>query len=221
MDWLIVVGIVLIVAAIIAASIWFERKRIDALRLAASNLGLELETGDDRELGRKLRFLNLLNRGDRHTASNVLRGTVDQEPILACEYRYETRSTDSKGRTRKTDHHFHVYTVTLDREVPELLISPEGLFSKFAQAFGYDDIDFESAEFSRRFCVRSKDKRFAYDFCDARMIEFLLSRPRLQVEAEGQTLATIYQGKFAPDRIVAELGDLLEIRRRIPTHLAV
>jgi hypothetical protein len=40
--------------------------------------------------------------------------------------------------------------------------------------FGYGDIKFESAEFSKTFCLRTPDKKFAYDACNAKMIEYLL-----------------------------------------------
>ena len=41
--------------------------------------------------------------------------------------------------------------------VPALLNRREGMFDKIAGAFGFDDIDYESAEFSRRFQVKSAD----------------------------------------------------------------
>ncbi|MGC1479539.1 MAG: hypothetical protein WA771_03475 [Chthoniobacterales bacterium] len=53
------------------------------------------------------------------------------------------------------------------------------------------------------------------------MIEFLLSRPKLQIEAEGETLATLYTGKFRPEQLVSELQDLVQVRRLIPDHLGV
>ena len=56
-----------------------------------------------------------------------------------------------KPRTRLTYWGFDLY--------PEAIIaSGMGVFSKIAQAFGYDDIDFESHEFSRRVCVRAADR---------------------------------------------------------------
>jgi hypothetical protein len=66
-----------------------------------------------------------------------------------------------KGNQQTNHHYFSFFFLTLPMGFPELRITKEGLFSKIAQAFGYDDIDFESAEFSRAFCVRSKDKKFA------------------------------------------------------------
>jgi hypothetical protein len=55
-----------------------------------------------------------------------------------------------------------------------LFIRRENLFDKVAGFLGFDDIDFESAEFSDRFIVKSRDKRFAYDVLHPRMMEFLL-----------------------------------------------
>ena len=58
--------------------------------------------------------------------------------------------------------------------MPDVLLRREGLFDRMAGALGFDDIDFESVEFSRRFHVKSSDKRFAYDLIDAGMMQFLL-----------------------------------------------
>lgn len=92
-------------------------------------------------------------------------------------------------------------------------IGPEGFFSKIAQAIGFDDIDFESHEFSRQFCVRSSDKKFAYDFCNARMIEYLLAHPRLTIEVENHALAVCASGKIEPDQIQTSLEQLTGPRR--------
>jgi hypothetical protein len=58
------------------------------------------------------------------------------------------------------------------------------LFDKIAGAVGFDDIDFESAEFSKRFHVKSPDKKFAYDVIHPRTMEFLLSSggPSLEID---------------------------------------
>lgn len=62
--------------------------------------------------------------------------------------------------------------------MPGVEIRPEGLGDRLAAAAGWDDIDFESVEFSRRFHVQSQDKRFAFQLIDARMVEALLAMPR-------------------------------------------
>ena len=100
-----------------------------------------------------------------------------------------------------------------------LTIAREGVFSKIAQAFGYDDIDFESHEFSRKFCVRSKDKKFAYDVCNARMIEYLLANDDLNIEIEGMALAIGFGDTLAPERIEPNLQRLVQLRGLMPYYL--
>jgi hypothetical protein len=58
-----------------------------------------------------------------------------------------------------------------------LTIRPEGFLDKVGEFFGFDDIDFESAEFSRRFHVSAGDRKWAFDVLHARAIEFLLASP--------------------------------------------
>ena len=102
---------------------------------------------------------------------------------------------------------------------PELVISREGFFSKVAQFFGYDDIDFESAEFSRKFVVRCPDKKFAYDICNAQMIEYLLDNQDLQVEIESDCLALFFSHCLGVDSIRANLDRLIQIREFIPEYV--
>ena len=102
---------------------------------------------------------------------------------------------------------------------PELTIGREGFFSKIGQALGFDDIDFESHEFSRKFLVRSKDKKFAYDVCNARMIDYLLSNTDLSIEIESNVLAIYFTGRLAPEFIEKNLKRLVEIRSLILEYL--
>ena len=101
----------------------------------------------------------------------------------------------------------------------ELIIIPEGIFSKIAQAVGYDDIDFESHEFSRKFCVHSKNKKFAYDVCNARMIEYLLSNTDMSIEIEETALAISFNSRLAPEKIEPNLKRLITIRSLLPDYL--
>ena len=59
-----------------------------------------------------------------------------------------------------------------------LSIRPEGFFDKVTEFFGLDDIDFESAEFSKRFYVKAKEKKWAYDVLHTRAMEYLLDSDR-------------------------------------------
>ena len=52
----------------------------------------------------------------------------------------------------------------------------------------FDDIDFESDEFSRKFYVQSSDRKFAYDVLHPRMMEFLLQTTPPMIDVEGGAL---------------------------------
>ena len=43
----------------------------------------------------------------------------------------------------------------------ETIVRPEHVFDRLASFLGFDDIDFESVEFSKRFMVKFADRKFA------------------------------------------------------------
>jgi len=160
-----------------------------------------------------------LARGSNRYAFNILSGAYHRHEVLVFDYHYETHSTDSKGRRQTHHHYFSFFILMLPQSFPELRITREGLFSKIAQAFGYDDIDLESAEFSRAFCVRSKDKKFAYDVCHARMMEYLLANRDLSIEIEGHALALAFDTRLSAVEIESNLRRLFDIRSHLPEYL--
>ncbi|MGO8836814.1 MAG: hypothetical protein ACLQAH_03495 [Limisphaerales bacterium] len=90
---------------------------------------------------------------------------------------------------------------------------------KIAEAFGYQNIKFESAEFSKAFCVRSSDKKFAYDVCNAQMIEYLLANRDIHMTVEVHALALLSDTQLPASQIELNLQRLLEIRSRFPEYL--
>lgn len=204
---------------VICVAIWLDRKRVEALANAAAALGLSFTPARDRQLARDHEHLRGLHEGENRYAFDVMTGSHEGRSVTLFDFHYETRSTDSKGNSSTTNHYRHVVLLHLERSFPALVLSPEGLFSKIAQAFGYDDIDFESHEFSRRYCVRSPDKRFAYDFCNPAMIEFLLAESGASLELSGDVLAFVREGRMEPERIASELAFAGAIRDRMPAYL--
>ena len=100
-----------------------------------------------------------------------------------------------------------------------LVIDKEGFFSKVAQALGYDDIDFESHEFSRKFRVRAPNKKFAYDVCNGRMIEYLLSNSDLSIEIQCVVMAISFKSRLSPDYIDQNLHRLITVRSLMLEYL--
>lgn len=215
---LLILIFVFAIGSIIYRTIAAKRRRKE-MALLAARLGLTYYPDTDFGLASSYGFINQLAHGENRYAFNVLRGDYNGESVHVFDFHYETNSNDSEGRRETRHHHLSAFLMQLPGSFPELTVAREGFLSKFAQALGYDDIDFESAEFSRKFCVRSKDKKFAYDVCHAQMMEHLLANSDLNFEIEGNTLALVFRGQIAIPQIETNLGRLLEIRRMLPEYL--
>jgi hypothetical protein len=210
-------AVLMVVLAILGARA--ARKRREAFAVLAQRLGLAFASEHDYQIARHFEFLDRLAVGSNQYAFNILSGKFRDYPVYVFDYHYETHSTDSKGH-RQTDHHyFSCFILMLERAFPELTIAREGFFSKIAQGLGYDDIDFESHEFSRTFCVRSKDKKFAYDFCHTRLMEYLLQNQDLAIEIEGPALAIAFPDCLDPTQIQHNLDRLVQVRSFMPKYL--
>ena len=213
--------LVILIGAILAgiyASILAGRRRKSLIALAG-RLGLTFKSDEDHGLARQFEFINALAHGSNRYAFNVLSGKYRQSDVLIFDYRYEIESTDSKGNSTTNYHYLSCLIVILPGNFPELLIYREDWRSKIAQAFGYDDIDFESAEFSRAFCVRSKDKKFAFDVCNPQMMEYLLDHRDLNLEIEHNAIGLVLGKDLPIEKIEFNLERLLDIRSRLPDYL--
>lgn len=219
MHIVVILGVVALIVVVAILGHLAAKKRREAMFALASRLGLHFDPGKSRDLPRRFQFLDKLRQGSNRYAFNVLSGRYQGHDVTAFDYHYETHSTDSKGRRQTHHHYFSFFVLRLAASFPELKIGAEGFFSKIAQAFGYDDIDFESHEFSRKFCVRSKDKKFAYDVCNAQMIEYLLANPDLTIEIELDSLAISFDRRLKPEQIEPHLQRLIRVRSLLPDYL--
>lgn len=216
----IIIGFVVLVAGLAYAGHLQAKRRREALQLLAAKLGFSFAPDKDFGLADRFGFLDHMDDGHRRYAFNVLSGSAaDGMPVHIFDYHYETYSRDSKGRRSTTHHYFSIFTLGLPQHLPELKIEREGFFSKIGQALGFDDIDFESLEFSKRYQVKSKDKKFAYDFCNAQMIDYLLRQQDLNIEVDRSTLALTFRGKLAIEAIRPNFERLQQIRSLIPKYL--
>jgi len=211
---LIIVGFIALIVVVSVLAYISARKRREAMAAVAAKLGLCFDPGKDWDIARRYSFLDKLRVGSNRYAFNILSGNYKGYDVTVFDYHYRT------GSGKNTQHHYiSFFVLHLPVSFPELVIGPEGIFSKMAQAIGYDDIDFESHEFSRNFCVRSKDKKFAYDVCNARMIEYLLSNTDLTIEIEGGALAVSFSSRLSPEQIEPNLNRLITVRSLLPEYL--
>jgi hypothetical protein len=219
---LLVVGLIAL-PFVIAAHKERRRKQAAAMSAKARDLCLEFSESASSRLAGMVRHLDSLdvNTGRDRYALNVVEGSFDGHPVAVFDYHYATTGEWYWPPTWKIHNYLSIVLVDLEREFPELTIGPEGggLFKKLAEAFGGGDIDFESHEFSEKFDVRSKDKKFAYDFCNARMIEYLLDQRGISLEVDKSSLAIGYESMHDISRIKPRLASLVEIRSRMPDYL--
>ncbi len=160
-------------------------------------------------------FLNSLNRGENRYAFNILRGEYQEQSLFVFDYHYETGSDKNK-----VNHNLTMFMLVVKEVFPKMTIGPESFGDKIATAFGVEnDIKFESAEFSRAFCVRSEDKKFAYDVCNAQMIDYLLANRDLHVEIQGPVILLAFSQLVPVGQIEFNLQRLVEIRTLMPNYL--
>lgn len=208
------IGFIAIVIVVAIFGHLAAKKRRQAMMALAARLGLNFDPDKRRDVARRYEFIDKMRAGRDRYAFNILSGDYQGHDVLIFDYHYRTGS----GKNTH-DYYLSFFILHLPIVVPELTIGHEGFFSKIAQAVGYDDIDFESHEFSRKFCVRSKKKKFAYDVCNAQMIEYLLANPDLTIEMELNSLAISFNRRLDLELIEPNLRRLIQIRSLMPEYL--
>lgn len=191
-------GFAVLIVLLAIASHRQEQKRREELARFAAVRRWHFEPERVRGFDAKYLEFDFLDRGSNRYAHHILAGRHGVYPVEAFDYHYETQSTDSEGRRQTHHHRFSVAILESPFPLREMVIRPEGILDKLSAAFGWDDIDFESAEFSRRFHVHSPDRRWAYDVLHQRTLEYLLECPAYEMHFSGHRLAVKSAGRFEP-----------------------
>ena len=196
------------------------QERIDSMVAFAEQCGFAFSPLHDEGHDEEFAHFEVFGRGFARYAYNTISGEVDFGEVVgrvkAGDFSYKTRetyyTTDSKGRmrqrTRIVKHDFSYFILELPfPEMPDLLIRREGLFDRIASAFGKNDIDFESSEFSKKYYVKCDSRKFAYDIVNQRMMEFLLeTRPGVIDMERGRLSLTDGYSKWDAERFGQSLG---------------
>lgn len=166
-----------------------QQQRLADMAALARRLGWQFVPERDSEHDGLYSQFEVFRRGHSRYAYNTLHGTlaINGEACHARMGDYHYKVTSGSGKSRSTSTYCFSYLIVHlpYSQLPTLFIRRENLFDSVAGAFGFDDIDFESAEFSKRYHVKSDDKRFAYDVIYPKMIEYLLNSepPIVDIEA--------------------------------------
>lgn len=201
-----------------------EKQRRAALAALARRLGWRFDPEKDPGHDERYGHFEIFARGHSRAAFNTLHLELElfgrTLPARTGDYTYKVTSSNGKSTSTHTYHFSYLIVHLPFAGLPGLRIRREHLFDKLAGAFGFDDIDFESEEFSRRFHVKSTDKRFAYDVVHPRMMEFLmaLEPDTLDVE-QGRLCLSDGRARWKPE----DFEPQLDLARRFldlwPEHL--
>ena len=165
--------LLLAVLGTIAVLMWRrEMQRQDALRVWAFERGWRVGPGGPGGPLYEHPAVTLLDRGHSRRSGCLITGELEGQPLQLFDYQYVT----GHGKNRTT-HRCGVAILNVPFPVRPLRIRPENAFDKVGEFLGADDIDFESAEFSRRFHVSADERKWAFDVIHTRMMEFLLKAP--------------------------------------------
>jgi hypothetical protein len=216
---------VLAVLALLGAAFWFgqvqKRKRQEAFRALAARLGCRYTESDVRRVGALFEvYFPTLRQGSNRYAYNVVEGTLDGRPFHLFDHHYETHSTNSKGH--RTTHHHHRTFVCLghDADLSRMEVRPEHFFDRVGAFFGFDDVDFESEEFSRKYHVKAEDRKLAYDVFHPQMIEYFLGLRGFKVTtAGGLALFRYGDGEMSIEDIERTLLGADGFLDRLPRYL--
>lgn len=194
-----IVGFIALFAAIVSLSIYLAAKRRKELTEWGLKHGLAFNQANDYEFEAKYPNFSALHQGSNRYAYNLLTGVFKDRSFTGFDYHYETYSTNSKGERQTSNHYFSGVILGSDVPLKPLSIRPEGLFDKLVGFVGFDDINFESAEFSRKFHVSADDRKWAFDVLHARAIEFLLAHEAMTIQFDTHHILVTNSSTFVPD----------------------
>ena len=208
--------VIVAIAAIglLAFGLWRGAKRRKELAAWASRKELTFRPGRDSGFDERYRAFGCLRRGHSRFAHNVAEGDWNGRRVVAFDYRYVTGS----GKNRQT-HHFSAVVLHSDVRLRPLRIRPENVFDRVTEFFGIDDIDFESAEFSRTFHVKAADKRWAYDVIHQRTMEYLLTMPRFSIQLDDRCAIAWRNRRFSVETFESAIGVVAGILDRLPEYV--
>lgn len=215
LPYLIFAGFAALIVVGIVYGIIKARERREAMARLAASLGLRYYAADPWDLPSRYGHFDLFGHGHSKRASNIMGGERDGRSVIAFDYRYTTGS----GKNQTT-HHYQGAVLEIPIVAPRLRMRRENVLDRVASWVGYDDIDFESDEFSRRYHVKSEDRRFAYDILHTRLIDYLLrcgTAPSMEMQGPLVLVYDSGRGDVANTQRLLAIGQ--EIIRSIPGYV--
>ena len=211
----IVIIIILMVIGIFGFLAWQkDKQRREALHLWAQQRGWRLAPEKSKRMSRDYPALKVFQKGHSRHAKNIIEGEFHDRPVTLMDYRY----TVGHGKNRST-HNRGVVILACDFPTVPLFIRRENTLDRVGEFFGADDIDFESSAFSRKFYVKSSDRKWAYDVIHTRTMNYLMNAPAFTIEFGFREIAVYQTGWFEIDRYEKALKLAWDLYELIPDYV--
>ena len=192
------------------------KKRREALAAAAAQLGFNFSPDPGDQVFNQYDGMGLVpfGQGRSRRASNLLFG---QRNGLFWEF-FDYQYTTGSGKNRTT-HRYAIAAAKVPLAFPPTRIRPEGMFDKLKGLFGFEDINFESEEFSRRYHVSCPERKRAFDLVHPKMIEFLLAVEARDWQLSGPVLMLARAGTHQPPDVVRSMQLAEQFLSLVPEYL--
>jgi hypothetical protein len=211
MTFIFIIGVVAVIFLLFHALAKQRRKKMAAY---AQSQGWHFTPDKDRGMDDRHVSFKCMRRGHSRYAYNIMHGKREGRNVTAFDYHYVT----GYGKSRRV-HYFSALIIQSPLLLKPLYIRPENIFDRMTDFFGFNDIDFESAEFSRTFYVKAPERRWAYDVIHQRMMEYLLEAPKFHVQFDSRAII-VWRNKRFSEQDFDDAFDLVQgILSRLPEYV--
>lgn len=189
MEALLVIGaIAVLMGSVIAAALWFGRKRQEAMAAIAQQLNLKFYPKGDSSLSPLLAQLKFFASGKYPQVRNLMKGTIQRAgetlTVAIFDYYYTI------GRRDKTDTFGQTVLLFFDESLrlPSFSLRPEHLFDRLGNVLGFEDINFpEFSSFSKRYRLQGDSEQSVRSLFQPNLLKFY-EKQKICTEAQGATL---------------------------------
>jgi len=214
----ILLGLLIVAAIAGVAWLYFYIRKLKRQKLAAiaQELSLAYYPGRNDNLHETYSFFELFQRGRNRRSYDLISGSRDGIKVMLFDFYYEDYSDNDNAIRWRTS---CILELPPGRQLPYVIIRPEGAIDRIASAIGFNDIDFESVEFSRKFFVKSQDRRFAYDLIHPKMMEYLLTTGSIWIEVAKSALLVHQDCRLYPRQWTGLYQKAVGFYTQIPDRL--
>ncbi len=208
LPFLITAGIFLVVVIIAWYASVLEKRRTEAFKQFADEVGLEFVPVDSTRLRSIRSQFSLFSRGSVQVIKNVIVGDSGEVEIASFDFHYESGTGKNKTTSKQT-----VAVINSKQlKLPEFQLRPESILDKVGAFLGMADINFDNhPQFSAAFVLQGPDVEAIRKLFTAKILDFFVSRPGIHVEGGPAGLLIYRKTLRTPEEIRAVLAEAYEI----------